>query len=79
MSKLWQILSTVGVLIPASALAHEDPTHSRQTVLQQIFHIDHIILYGLPTLLAAILVYRHRKKLASSLSKFMACYFDRAK
>lgn len=69
MPKLWRILAVVGALIPASVLAHEDPIHIRQTVLQQIFHTDHIILYGLPTLLAVSLVYRHREKLTLYLAK----------
>lgn len=69
MPKLWKTLSAVGALMPASVLAHEDPSHLRQTVLQQIFHIDHLILYGLPTLLAVSLACRHRKKLALYLAK----------
>ncbi|MEK7084702.1 MAG: hypothetical protein AAB932_05705 [Patescibacteria group bacterium] len=57
------LIQTILLFAPLPLLAHDDPSHATESTLYQIFHPEHLLFYGIPTLAACVLVYRSRKKL----------------
>jgi hypothetical protein len=62
MNRFTKLIVAAGTLLPSIALAHEAPHHANQTIWQQIFDLEHILLFALPTAIITTLIYRHFKK-----------------
>ena len=69
MRKINRIITVLGTLLPSIALAHEAPQHVVQSVFAQMLDLEHIMLFGIPTLIVAVIAYRQKNNLKSLFTK----------
>jgi len=58
-----KIITLIGALIPGMVFAHAG--HEKDRMIKQIFNLDHIIFYTIPTLIIILLIIKYRKAIIS--------------
>lgn len=69
MNKIYKLTILAGVILPNIALAHEDISHTTETIWQQFFNLEHALLYGLPTLITTTIIYKNKTKIRTKLNQ----------
>ncbi len=63
MKKIFLLSISLATFVPQHVLAHNDPKHSEETIFQQIFNLDHLFFYFLPTAILASLLIKNKNKI----------------